>query len=235
MIETIPDELMKPSPQPKAGSAVSSSLTVKDLVFSEFLTADTTPEELAVKHNVSLFEVLAWFRKNDWLAKKRSLLGVIRDVQDERYRNLVATERVRVAISQLQIGERVEDLVNSALKKAMDDSGECFLAPRDIKNLADAAAVATSIRAKVVGLTEKAAADAAVTADPNGQGRQALMRLDAKPIPRDITDEVVIEDGAAKEDDSESKRQVGHGAESGERVQGGAQQDAGAAPVQAPA
>lgn len=178
------------------------SSPVRDAVFHDFMEeSGDGPTELAIRHQVPLSEVLHWFRDGRWVELKREFTRVSRDVEELRYANLVAEDRAKVGREQMDLGKAAEEIVMNALE-AMKEGAEVPVgkgrtmpvSPRDIKNIMEAATAATAIRARVVGLTEKVAADSQAQANvANPQLKAALLVIGARPIgpaPIDVTSEV---------------------------------------------
>lgn len=151
---------------------------------------EATPDSLSSKHDLSLTEVLFLFRDGRWVQTKYELQRASQEASDLVYAGMVAKERPTVGSEQLVLGKHIENAVMRTIEASMDEA----LSPSKLKQLAEAAAAAVKIRATVVGLTEKVAADSVAKAQAaNPQIRAALLVIGAKPIgksPVDITAEV---------------------------------------------
>lgn len=195
----LPTQLL--APQGPEKTAISAP--VRDAVFHDFMEeSGDGPKELAIRHQVPISEILNWFRDGNWVALKREFTRAARDAEELRYADLVAMNREKVGREQMEIGKAAEEIVLDALA-ALKEGAEIPVgaqgrtvpaSPRDLKNLMEAATAATAIRARVVGLTEKVAADSQAQANAaNPQFRTALLVIGARPIgpaPIDVTSEV---------------------------------------------
>ena len=165
--------------------------SLKDTLYRDYINdPDATPESLAVKHGLSTVEVALMFRQGGWVKTKQEMLLAKHEADDLVYTDLVVSQRVAVAKRKLAIGEALEDRVMATLEACKDE----VLDPRALKNLAEATNAATQIRASVVGLTEKVAADSVAKAQAaNPQVKASLLVIGAKPLgpaPIDVTAEV---------------------------------------------
>lgn len=176
-----PPEVAEKSVMPK---------TARDDVLQEFLDSGESPVVLATRHQLPLNEVLHWFRDGKWVSLKRELTRAVREAEDLRYTDLVALNRAQVGSEQLVIGSVAENVVLNSLNAAVENPP----GPRDLKCLMEAANAATAIRARVVGLTEKVAADSQAQANAaNPQLKATLLVIGARPIgpaPIDVTADV---------------------------------------------
>jgi hypothetical protein len=157
---------------------------VRNTLFNEYMSdPESSPDVLAVKHGLPITEVLMIFRNGNWVALKRETEKARREASDLQYETLITKDRPQIAREHLALGKNLEDLAAKHITWALES--EEVLAPRDLKNMAEAALAATKIRATVVGLTEKVAADSIAKAQAdNPQLKAALLVIGAKPIGR---------------------------------------------------
>lgn len=181
-------ELPEPIVPPETGLIPGSP---REIIFKAYIEGNGTegPVELATRFRRPLPEVLEWFQDGHWVATRKKALAAIREHADLGFQGLIATERTKVAARHLASGESMEALIEEAIAGAKagtlhDSKGNPIpvLSPGQLKTLAEALLTATSVRAKVVGITEKAAADAMAQAQAAMPQRMNLLVIGAGPI-----------------------------------------------------
>lgn len=165
--------------------------SVRAQMFREYLQdPDATPATLAAKHGVALLDVMNWFREGRWVTAKRELYNTATQEADRQHAALVAKMRPTAVIELVAKGIAMENLVAREIER-LADAGAPIL-PSMLRALAEALARATEIRAKALGLTEKATAEAAAVAQEEHPVKR-ILEMSAGPIepgPIDITDQV---------------------------------------------
>lgn len=168
------------------------------------------PAEIAVELQIPLLVLAGWMNRGKWVTRRRQIEQVLLDEYNRRHALATAAARVVVAEEQLEIGKKAESLIDQALTEATAP-GAVRLTPRGLKELADAAVAATSIRARVAGITEKAAADATVMTQ-NDLGNTFVMGAGAKlgkaPVIDTEGEFVTLEQVLGEEESKESLEQV---------------------------
>jgi len=166
--------------------------SVRAQMFKDFMADESaTPSSLAAKYNVSLLDVLHWVRQGSWIAAKRELYDTATQEANRQHAALVAKMRPQAVIDLLAKGIAMENLVAREIERLTKEPDRVIKAS-DLKGLAEALARATEIRAKALGLTEKASADATAVAQEEHPIRR-MLEMDAGPIepgPIDVTDQV---------------------------------------------
>lgn len=167
------DDLLPVAPQvpSDSGTELSGPVTPQTEAFTLYMRDHLTPSEIAITLKRDFNEVLRWFRQGRWVTRKRELDMVRVEAAQQARKVLVAENAVKVVKQQLEDGERAEKI----LRGAMEDAETSRLGPRDLKFLMDAFAAATSIRAKIVGISDKLPQEAPAAKE------QPLLIINAPP------------------------------------------------------
>lgn len=209
-----------PSERPAAAPAATATTpgetgvlpgSLRDQVYRAYIEGDGSegPKELADRFGVPFLEVLQWFRIGRWVQTRKEFTSVAKEQEEQAYCEFASRGRLEAAIQQAKTGAELELLVNKTIEDAkngmlFNSRGEAArLSPGMLKTLAEGAATAASLRARVFGLTDKAAVDAAArAAAAEVPQRLGLIVLDrtgpsgpvpvAKPI-IDVTPEVRLQ------------------------------------------
>ena len=156
----------------RAESLVSGPLSPRAKAFELFMKEQKRPVEIATELGLELSVVVRWFASNRWLARKKEQDQVSIDINQHTHKTLIAEEKVKVAKEHLIIGENLEKQLVAAAKELEGSP----MKPRELKDLADAVASATAIRARVVGISDKLPQENGGNLQP-----QALLIIGAPP------------------------------------------------------
>lgn len=198
---------LKPVPQPedlqKPEKAGAHDVTVEARLLARraldlYLRDNLAPEQIAVEMGIPYFTVLAWFTAGRWVNRRKELERAERAEATRRYDTAVTLARPGTAKEQLERGALAEKLVELSIREMLEavESKVYRPKPSELKQLMEALAAATSIRARAVGLDAKSAADANAEAASELEERQSYVMGAKLGKIEDKTSDIVLVDDA---------------------------------------
>lgn len=140
------------------------SLDLKAKAYNMFLNKGMDEDAISVELGVKSTDIARWKADGKWLKRRRDAEQALLRKHDITFQIFQAENKQKEAEDQLKLGRKLQNSITDTVDALTQDGSKAT--PAELERLAKAAAAATSISARAVGLHDKPAEQ--VQGNPGG-------------------------------------------------------------------
>lgn len=131
------------------------TLALKAKAYDMFLNKGMDEDAISVELGVKAMDISRWKAEGKWMKRRREAEQAILRRHDITFQLFQAENKIKEASDQLALGRKIQNSITDTVDAIT--SGGAKATPAELERLAKAAAAATSISARAVGLHDKPA------------------------------------------------------------------------------
>lgn len=144
-----------------------------------FLNRAMSLDDVAIVQGLDRNVIAGWAKQGKWVARKKALLDDMNKSIEQKFRDWVTDNKIKVAQQHLSYGQTLENMIKEILDKAKKENQVSSV---ELARLAKALSEASNLSARAVGLDNEGVS---TIAQQQQTQKQPLIIIGLKPVRND--------------------------------------------------